>query len=98
MLKDRFDESTVPLRAFECDRCEVVIFDDEFTLGEFLPPQFRQSDRTPAIAVRLQYGYRDGLYAITGERFEVDPSSRSPLEGGSSDHRSGVDPSSVAER
>ena len=33
--------NSVPVSAFECSRCEVVIFQDEFILGEFIPPQLR---------------------------------------------------------
>jgi hypothetical protein len=28
-------------RAFECSRCEVIIFEDEFEAGMFVPPPFR---------------------------------------------------------
>jgi hypothetical protein len=30
-----------PVRAFECPRCEAIIYSDEFTFGRFVPPQFR---------------------------------------------------------
>jgi hypothetical protein len=31
----------LPARAFECSRCEAIIYSDEFTFGRFVPPQFR---------------------------------------------------------
>ena len=34
------DESLLP-PAFECPRCEVIIFEEEFDEGRFVPPQFR---------------------------------------------------------
>jgi hypothetical protein len=33
--------NSVPVAAFECSGCEVVIFQDEFILDEFIPPQLR---------------------------------------------------------
>jgi hypothetical protein len=42
MLRRGFTaEVSSTARAFECPRCEAVIYEDEFTLGKFVPPQFR---------------------------------------------------------
>lgn len=37
-------------RAFECSRCEVIIFEDEFEGGMFVPPQFRVESTLPGVA------------------------------------------------
>jgi hypothetical protein len=34
-------------RAFECIRCEVIIFEDEFESGMFVPPPFRIESTLP---------------------------------------------------
>ena len=34
-------------RAFECSRCEVIIFEDEFEGGMFVPPPFRVESTIP---------------------------------------------------
>jgi len=39
----------VSTRAFECPRCEAVIYEDEFTLGKFVPPQFKHLSEMPLI-------------------------------------------------
>ncbi len=36
------EEVLPPVRAFECPRCEAIIYSDEFTSGRFVPPQFRR--------------------------------------------------------
>ncbi|MDA4134493.1 MAG: hypothetical protein OK441_02875 [Thaumarchaeota archaeon] len=98
ILRDRFNASTVPSRAFECDRCEVVIFEDEFTLGEFLPPQFRKPDGMPVLAARLKYGYRDGLDSKTTDRLGVVPSNQSRSESHLPDRRTAVRSSPMTEK
>jgi hypothetical protein len=40
-----------PERAFECPRCEAVIYQDEFTLGKFLPPQFKEQGEGRLVAI-----------------------------------------------
>ena len=40
-LEHRDDEEDHPARvAYECKHCEAVIFEDEFTDGKFVPPQY----------------------------------------------------------
>ena len=43
------DEVLPPVRAFECSRCEAIIYSDELTFGRFVPPQFR----SPMVPVAL---------------------------------------------
>ncbi len=51
MLRRGFAETvSVAARAFECPRCEAVIYEDEFTLGKFVPPQFRKLGVAPLVA------------------------------------------------
>ena len=51
MLRRAFAETlSVTARAFECPRCEAVIYEDEFTLGKFVPPQFRDLGVAPLVA------------------------------------------------
>jgi len=50
MLRRGFAETlSVTARAFECPRCEAVIYEDEFTLGKFVPPQFRNLAVVPLV-------------------------------------------------
>jgi hypothetical protein len=50
MLRRKFaEEVSVSARAFECPRCEAVIYEDEFTLGKFVPPQFKHLDEAPLV-------------------------------------------------
>jgi hypothetical protein len=51
-LRQHFIEAVpVTARAFECVQCEVIIYEDEFVLGEFVPTQFRNlSEQQPPIA------------------------------------------------
>ena len=37
------DEWLIP-PAFECPRCQAIIFEEEFDKGLFVPPQFRMQD------------------------------------------------------
>ena len=41
LRRRNMDEILPPVRAFECPRCEAIIYSDEFTFGRFVPPQFR---------------------------------------------------------
>jgi hypothetical protein len=51
MLRREFtDARSITARAFECPTCEAVIFEDEFTLGKFVPPQFRHMAESNLIA------------------------------------------------
>jgi hypothetical protein len=43
------DEVLPPVRAFECSRCEAIIYSDELMFGRFVPPQFR----SPMVSVAL---------------------------------------------
>jgi hypothetical protein len=59
-LRRGFDEEYyVPVRSFQCDRCEVILCSDELTMGKFVPPQFRlemtstrieEQERSPALS------------------------------------------------
>jgi len=42
-FRHNFPENSRPVRMFECINCESIIYEDEFTLGEFVPPQFRET-------------------------------------------------------
>lgn len=44
LVFDRHEEG-MP-RAFECTRCEAIIFETEFLHGKFVPPQFRAHNHT----------------------------------------------------
>ena len=48
-------------RAFECPRCQVVIFENEFTDGKFVPPQFRLFEVKRAGGRRLELSPIGGL-------------------------------------
>jgi hypothetical protein len=57
MLRRGFLQTvSVFARAFECPRCEAVIYEDEFTLGKFVPPQFKHPDEAPLIGNRAGPG------------------------------------------
>jgi hypothetical protein len=50
-LRQQFIEVVpVTARAFECTRCEVIIYEDEFVLGEFVPARFRNLNEQSPIA------------------------------------------------
>lgn len=44
----RGEEEWLVPPAFECPRCQAIIFEDEFDEGRFVPPQFRK-EVAPAI-------------------------------------------------
>jgi hypothetical protein len=41
MVRGQFVGCSAPARAFQCDTCEVIIYQDEFIDDQFVPHQFR---------------------------------------------------------
>jgi hypothetical protein len=59
-------------RAFECSRCEVIIFEDEFEGGMFVPPPFRVESTTPGAHEGILILNSDGrLGASLGDASET---------------------------
>jgi len=57
---------SLSVRAFECRRCEVVIYEDELTLGKFVPPQFKRptGSTVPATGTGGTFSAQAGQNAI----------------------------------
>ncbi len=49
----RGDEDWLLPPAFECTRCQAIIFEEEFDGGRFVPPQFRE-ESVPSITRALE--------------------------------------------
>jgi hypothetical protein len=49
VLRRFTEERYVPVRSFQCDRCEVILTANELTMGRFVPPQFRLETRATEI-------------------------------------------------
>ena len=49
----RGEEQWLVPPAFECPRCQAIIFEDEFDEGRFVPPQFRE-EAVPSIKRALE--------------------------------------------
>jgi hypothetical protein len=50
---DSVERPAVAASAFECSRCEAVIFEDELVLGQFIPPQLRELIDWPEAPIPL---------------------------------------------
>ena len=61
------DARNITARAFECPTCEAVIFEDEFTFGKFVPPQFRHMAESSLIATSPGLGAFSIHFMQSGE-------------------------------
>jgi hypothetical protein len=55
-LRDRFAESPPSTPAFECHHCEVIIYEDEFISGEFVPPKSKFQITQPILLMSSNLG------------------------------------------
>jgi len=67
LRREFMDARNITARAFECPTCEAVIFEDEFTRGKFVPPQFRHMAESTLIATSPGLGAFSIQFLQSGE-------------------------------